>query len=65
MHVLGSNNSGCLINFGNYDHGDPICKLIACNMVLKGDVTGMQVWSERNQFRNLATAFDNRKKNKI
>ena len=65
MDGLGSKNSGCLINFGNDDDGDPIYKLITWNMVLKGGITGIQVWSERNEFRNLATAFNNRKKTNI
>ena len=62
MDGLGSKNYGCLINFGNDEDGDPTRKLIAWNMVLKGGITGMQVWSERNEFRNLAAAFNDRKK---
>ena len=62
MDGLGSKNSGYLINFGDDDNGDPIFKLIAWNMVLKGGITCMQSCSERNEFSNLATAFNNRKK---
>ena len=29
---------------------------------LKGGVTGVQVWSQQKEFRNLATIFNNRKK---
>ena len=62
---LGSKNSGCLINFGNDDDGDLIHKLITWNMVLMGGITGIQVWSDRKEFRNLSTAFNNRKKTNI
>ena len=55
-------NSGCLINFGVDDDGDQMYKLVTWNMVLKGGVTGVQVWSQRKEFRNLATVFNNRKK---
>jgi len=65
MDGLGTKNSGCLINLGNDNDGDPIYKLITWNMVLKGGITGIQVWSERKDFRNLATAFNNRKKTNI
>ena len=65
MDGLGTKNSGCLINFGDDDDGDPIYKLVTWNMVLKGGISGIQVWSERTEFRNLATAFNNRKKTNI
>ena len=65
MDGLGRNNSGCLINFGEDDDGDTIYKLVTWNMVLKGGMSGIQVWSERTEFRNLATAFNNRKKTNI
>ena len=63
MDGLGSNNSGCLVNFGIDDDGDETYKLITWNMVLRGGITGVQVWSKRKEFRNLASAFNNRKKN--
>ena len=47
MDGLGSNNSGCLIDFGVDDDGDQIYKLVTWNMVLKGGVTGVQVWSQQ------------------
>ena len=65
MDGLGSKNSGCLIHFGEDDDCDPIYKLITWNMVLKGRINGIQVWSERTEFRNLSTAFNNRKKTNI
>jgi hypothetical protein len=55
-------NSGCLINFGLDDEQDNIYKLITWSMVLHGKTDGIQVWTKRKDFRNLSTAFNNRKK---
>ena len=65
MDGLGSQNSGCLIHFGEDDDCDAICKLVTWNMVLQGRLHGIQTWSERSDFRNLSTAFNNRKKTNI
>ena len=54
---------GCLINFDNNDDGDSIYKLSNWNLVLKGFISSIQVWSERKEFRNLVTEFNNRNKN--
>ena len=65
MDGLGTKNSGCLVDFGFDNNNDNILKLITWNMVLKGRVTGLQVWSQRKDIRNLGTAFNNRKKTNI
>ena len=65
MDGLGSKNSGCLINFGLDEENDNILKLVTWNMVLKGGVVGLQIWSQRKDVRNLGTAFNNRKKTNI
>ena len=62
MDSIVSKSSRCLINFRNDDDNDTICKLIAWKMVLNGGKTVMQVWSERNESLDLATAFNNRNK---
>ena len=66
MNGLGSKNSVCLVDFGAGNDGDEIYKLITWNMVLRaGGITGVQVWSKRKEFCNLATAFNNRNKTNI
>ena len=65
MDGLDSKNSGCLVDFGFDNDKDKILKLITWNMVLKGRIAGLQVWSQRKDFRNLGTAFNNRKKTNI
>ena len=62
MDGLGTKKSGCLSNFGDNDDGDRIYKLVSWSAVLKGGISSIQFCSERTEFRNLATAFNNRKK---
>ena len=65
MDGLGSNNSGCLVDFGVDAENFTILKLVTWNMVFKGGIVGLQVWSQRKDIRNLGTAFNNRKKTNI
>ena len=65
MDGLGSNNSGCLVDFGVDAENFTILKLVTWNMVFKGGIVGLQVWSQRKDIRNLGTAFNNRKKPNI
>ena len=62
MDGLGSKNSGCLVDFGFDLENEKLLKLITWNMVLKGLLAGLQVWSQRKDIRNLGKSFSNRKK---